>query len=270
MDCVQNFCHQLNFATYHQLSNKIKKLFYREAFEIIKLAVLDKKYEIAHKIMNFILTEFRPKLSGPPAFRKKIKDKKLEEYLKSPNFEIQKNEGAGDCFFASVRDAYLYISRVISVQTLRELTAANIDVSIFDNYKSLYKQYVAAKNAHDSGLKKVNQDWKENVINRAEFTKLKSQIVKEYNIVRDAYASVLVMETIDNMEKFREYIKTNAYWADESAIAILERILNVKFIILQNYGGKYSYYCNFMDGQLLQKGNFEPTFYKNCFSPFYF
>jgi len=261
MDLIQNFCHQLNFATYHQLSKQVKKLFYKEALAIIKLGVVDKSYETAHKIINFILTEFRPKLSGTPAIKKKVKDKKLEEFLGSPDFEIQRNEGAGDCFFASIRDAYLYNSRVISVKTLRELTAANIDVSVFDNYRLLYEQFLQAKDSYDSGLKKLNQDLKAKNITKPEFTKLKSEIVKDYTTVRDAYASVMVMKNIDTMEKFRDYVKTSLYWADESAIAVLERILNVKFIILQNYGGKYAFYCNLMDAQLIQKGNFEPTFF---------
>jgi hypothetical protein len=261
MNLIYNFCHHLNFASYNQLSKQVKKLFYKEALAIIKLGIVDKSYETAHKIINFILTEFRPKLSGPPAYKTKVKDKKLEEFLGSPDFEIQRNEGAGDCFFASIRDAYMYNSRVITVQTLRELTAANIDVSVFDNYRLLYEQFLQAKDAYDSGLKKLNQDLKPKEITKPEFTKLKSQIVKDYTAVRDAYASVMVMKNIDTMEQFRDFVKTSQYWADESAIAVLERVLNVKFIILQNYGGKYAFYCNLMDTQLIQNGNFEPTFY---------
>lgn len=260
MDLIQNFCHHLNFATYHQLSKQVKKLFYREAIAIINLGIANKSYENAHKVVNFLLTEFRPKLIGT-VIKTKVKDKKLEQFLGSPDFEIQRNEGAGDCFFASIRDAYLYISRVISVKILRELTAHNIDVSVFDNYRSLYEQFLQAQDAYDSGLKKLNQDLKAKVITKPEFTKMKSQIVKDYTMVRDAYASVMVMKDIDTMEEFRNHIKTTAYWADESAIAVLERVLNVKFIILQNYGGNYAFYCNLLDAQLIQKGNFEPIFY---------
>jgi len=260
MDLIQNFCHDLNFATYHQLSKQVKKLFYREANAIIKVGITNKSYENAHKVMNFLLTDFRPKLIGT-IIKKKVKDKKLEQFLGSQDFEIQKNEGAGDCFFASVRDAYLYISRIIPVNTLRELTAANIDVSVFDNYRSLYEQFLEAKDAYDSGLKKLNQDLAAKIITKPEFTKMKSTIVRDYNTVRDAYASVTVMANIENIEQFREHIKTNAYWADESAIGLLERVLNVKFIIVQNYGGHYAFYCNLLDGQLMQKGDFEPTYY---------
>jgi len=80
MDLIQNFCLDLNFATYHQLSKQVKKLFYREANAIIKLGIVDKTYETAHKIINFLLTEFRPKLTGTPAIKRKVKDKKLEEF----------------------------------------------------------------------------------------------------------------------------------------------------------------------------------------------
>jgi hypothetical protein len=261
MDLIQNFCHHLNFATYHQLSKKVKKLLYNEALAIIKIGIVNKSYETAHKMINFILTEFRPKLSGTPTIKTKVKDKKLEKFLGSSDFEIQRNEGAGDCFFASIRDAYLYISRIISVKTLRELTAANINVSVFDNYRLLYDQFLQAKDAYDSGLKKLNQNLKAKVITKLEFTKLKSKFVKDYTSVQDVYASVMAMKNIHTMEQFRDHVKTSLYWADESAIAVLERTLNVKFIILQNYGGKYAFYYNLMDQKLIQKGNFEPTFY---------
>ena len=260
MDLIHNFCQHFNFETYHALPKNVKKLFYREANAIIKLGEANKSYENSHKVMNFLLTEFRPKLIGS-IIKKKVRDKKLEQFLGSQDFEIQKNEGAGDCFFASVRDAYLYISRNIPVKILRELASANIDVSVFDNYRSLYEQFLLAKNSYDSGLKKLNQDLKAKIITKPEFTKMKSTIVRDFNTVRDAYASVTVMEKIENIEQFRDHIKTSAYWADENAIALLERVLNVKFIILQNYGGHYAFYCNFLDGQLVQKGHFDPTYY---------
>jgi len=40
------------------------------------------------------------------------------------------------------------------------------------------------------------------------------------------------MENIDTFEKFKEFILTRDYWADDWAISQMERLLNIKMIIL--------------------------------------
>ena len=40
------------------------------------------------------------------------------------------------------------------------------------------------------------------------------------------------MKDITNLEKFREFMLTSSYWADTWAISTLERLLNVKVILL--------------------------------------
>ena len=40
------------------------------------------------------------------------------------------------------------------------------------------------------------------------------------------------MEDIDTLDKFRQFIQTSKYWANEWAISTLEVILNMKMIIL--------------------------------------
>ena len=40
------------------------------------------------------------------------------------------------------------------------------------------------------------------------------------------------MATIDTFDKFKEFIRTASYWADTWAISTLEKLLNIKVIIL--------------------------------------
>jgi hypothetical protein len=75
------------------------------------------------------------------------------------------------------------------------------------------------------------------------------------------------MEGIDTFEKFKEFILTSNYWADTWAVSTLEKVLNIKIIILS----KESYDADDLDsvlkcGQLnddaLEKqGKFMPDYY---------
>ena len=45
---------------------------------------------------------------------------------------------------------------------------------------------------------------------------------------------MIFIKNISNLDEFREYILKPSYWADEWAISIIEKIYNVKVIILNN------------------------------------
>ena len=40
------------------------------------------------------------------------------------------------------------------------------------------------------------------------------------------------MENISNLEEFRSYIKTKEFWADTWSISTIERLLNIKIIMI--------------------------------------
>jgi hypothetical protein len=72
---------------------------------------------------------------------------------------------------------------------------------------------------------------------------------------------------IDSLEKFKEFIQTRNYWADTWAISTLERILNIKFIIMSSENYKSGDIKNVLncgpisDSILQQRGRFTPEFY---------
>jgi predicted NAD-dependent protein-ADP-ribosyltransferase YbiA (DUF1768 family) len=75
------------------------------------------------------------------------------------------------------------------------------------------------------------------------------------------------MKGVDTLEKFQQKIKTCDFWADTWAISTLERILNIKFIILssENYKARSLnavLLCGQLNDQILEnKGEFNPDFY---------
>ena len=90
-----------------------------------------------------------------------------------------------------------------------------------------------------------------------------SEEQKEYNELVDEFDFMKDVKTIDDLKNI---IKRTDYWADSWAIATLERIYNVKFIIFDNEkytGGELDnvLQCGEGDPKLLEKQIFQPDFY---------
>jgi hypothetical protein len=75
------------------------------------------------------------------------------------------------------------------------------------------------------------------------------------------------MKGIDTLDQFKSKIKSCDFWADTWAISTLERILNIKFIILSNEAYKSGdtknvLQCGQLNDKILEnKGIFNPEFY---------
>jgi predicted NAD-dependent protein-ADP-ribosyltransferase YbiA (DUF1768 family) len=74
------------------------------------------------------------------------------------------------------------------------------------------------------------------------------------------------MKGIDSLDKFREFVQTPAYWADDWAIDVLEKELNMKFIIFseKDYDEDDEnnvIRCTLSSQTLSKKDVFEPDFY---------
>ena len=62
----------------------------------------------------------------------------IQKYMKNENYYIKDNEGGGDCFFATIRDAFLTIGKKITVLQLRESLASELTPKILNVYEEIY------------------------------------------------------------------------------------------------------------------------------------
>jgi predicted NAD-dependent protein-ADP-ribosyltransferase YbiA (DUF1768 family) len=170
-------------------------------------------------------------------------DNWVQKYMKNKNYSITDNEGKGDCFFATIRDAFETIGQQTTVSRLRSKLSDNVNRDLFDDYKERYDMF-------SSEIKK-------------EYDMIKS----ENKFANENITDVLFMKDIKSLEDMKKYIRTCSFWADARTISIMENLLNIKFIILSSK----NYHINDIDSVLqcgadvdpiiLSRGEFTPEFY---------
>ena len=207
----------------------------------------------------------------------------IEKFMQNNNYDTIDNEGGGDCFFAVIRDAFQQIGHDTTVEKLRAILSNEATDDIYMEYRTLYLNYLTELQSKDSELKIIKKTIDE-LKKRTELTKSKDEVKKILNDVKqmkDKFTRIKIekedtkelmsefkyMESIDTFEKFKEFIKTSSYWADTWAISTLERVLNIKMIILSNESYEQGdldsvLQCGQLnDSNLENQGKFNPEFY---------
>lgn len=115
-----------------------------------------------------------------------------------PYYDIIHMHGNGDCFFEAVIAAFksceTYKHRDMSVEKLRTFVSNHMTEDIFKVYDSLFQ----------AGLEEKNPD---------------------------LILPLAFMRNVKNLDDLKRIVKTSEFWANETAISIIERGLQVKFII---------------------------------------
>jgi len=203
--------------------------------------------------------------------------------MKNNNYGIRHTEGDGDCFFSVIRDAYAQIGYNITVEKMRALLARELTDETYQTYRTIYLGFLGEfqtreKDMKDlkklSGeLKKQNDKAKDKEVSKRILEEGK-RIVEKFNTLKSEKEDVAAlmsdyqfMKDIDSLEKFRGFIQTRNFWADTWAISVIEKLLNIKVIILS----ERSYNANELDnvlqcGQLTDsdlenQGRFNPDLY---------
>jgi predicted NAD-dependent protein-ADP-ribosyltransferase YbiA (DUF1768 family) len=210
-------------------------------------------------------------------------DNWLQKFMKNKNYTITDNEGGGECLFATIRDAFSSIAQQTSVQKLRTKLSQEATEKIFTEYKELYDSYYTSILSDTNKIKELQAqyillkerisatiDREEQKLLAHEGKKIKAEhdrLVEEKKVTSRMLDEFKIMKGIDTLEKFKKKIKTCDFWADTWAISTLERILNIKFIILSYEAYKSEDIKNVLqcgqlnDSILENKGIFTPEFY---------
>jgi predicted NAD-dependent protein-ADP-ribosyltransferase YbiA (DUF1768 family) len=207
----------------------------------------------------------------------------LDKFMKNKNFNIVDNEGGGDCLFATIRDAFSSIAQQTSVSKLRKKLAEEATQEIFDNYKEQYDMYNASLVRDTNKIKELANEYllykqriteiidreeqKAILAQAKEVKKEHDQLVEEKKVAATIIKEFKIMKGVENLDQFKRIVRHCDFWADTWAISTLERILNIKFIILssESYKAKDEknvLQCGQLNDKILeQRGRFTPEFY---------
>ena len=221
-------------------------------------------------------------------YLKNAKTSKKEEcwigtFMENNNYSIKDNEGGGDCLFATIRDAFAQIGQVTTVQKIREKLAKEATEQVFLGYKEQYDNIKTILLKDTQDIKNLENEYNnfklkyQNTLDRNEKKQLtesakkiseqREMIMREKKLSSQLAQDFKFMKDIDTLEKFRDKIKTCEFWGETWALSTLERVLNVKFILLSHEAYKEKDYANVLNcGQLNDtilesRGEFIPEFY---------
>jgi predicted NAD-dependent protein-ADP-ribosyltransferase YbiA (DUF1768 family) len=207
----------------------------------------------------------------------------IQPFMNSNHYDVIENEGKGDCFFYALKQGLSRAGIKTSVDELRLKLSENMDEETFKGYRKLYNEI---KSEHDDIIFKMKQLVKENkeLKSRLETSKEKNiqltiierakNLSKEYDELKrlkimnnEILNEFSNMKDLDTLDKFSDFIKTCAFWADTWAISTIERLYNVKIILLSKQGYESGdkdnvLNCGQLNDTILEsRGIFEPKYY---------
>jgi len=217
-------------------------------------------------------------------YKKSKSNEWIEDFMKNNNYGIHAVEDNGNCLFAVIRDAYKQIGQTTTVEKLRAILAREITDDRFQEHRSLFldlKEQVRQTDAElarlkyssEIELKKRAQNAKKyeeatKILEQKEENEKKYKALQKYKKSSQDFIDETVghLESIDTLEKYREFIQTPRFWADEWAISVLERVLQMKMVILSersfledNTDGVLQ--CGMIDNEIQKQGGFSPKYY---------
>ena len=250
---------------------------------IIKQELPDERrdsFTITHNIP--ILPELKEEKSSAKYKNYKPTDIWIQNFMRNPDYFIQANEGSGDSFFASIRDAFSSIAQQTTISKLREKLAREADDKLFTEYKANYDMYSNALQRDNQEIKSlktshlllkqrftntIDRNERKMVLDQAEKVSLNhDRLVSEKRVTGQIMSEFKFMKGIDSLEKLKKFMKTSEFHADNWSLATMERALNVKFLFFSQEAYKQGdlknvLLCGQLDSYLTNKGVFAPEFY---------
>ena len=211
--------------------------------------------DVPLKRKNIPVQNLEQSIAENKAYRAVKDEPWIQSYYHNNNFKVVRNQGGGDCLFMAVCQAFLSVEpdSDISVIKLRRMLASAMPESQFQDYRERYEMFsqtLKALRSENTKLSVANEELAQRAaqpgISMTDKTALKVQadlnkerhlqILSETQLYKEYMQDVYFMKGVKNVESLRDIIRkgemTSEYWGDEWAIATLELILNIKFVIL--------------------------------------
>jgi len=223
------------------------------------------------------------------AYKESSRDNWVQKYMRNSNYRIHEVEANGDCFFATIRDAFASIGRKTTVEKLRAILAGEMTDDVFNEYRTLYMSFlneIQEIKRDKAAVEKSLKEYKKAVAQITDKTAADSKEIlaksKEMELNRKALNQKIeeteeMMRTytgpiqgIDTLEKMRNYIRSSSFWADTWAISALERALNIKMILLSEQAFEPDEGAPDLDGVLLCNEASKELQERQTFSPDYY
>ena len=207
----------------------------------------------------------------------------VEKFMKNNHYGLLDNEGEGDCFFYVLKDAFLGIGKETTIPKLRNLLSLEADEDTFKQYKEIYDNYksslVLSKEESDKIKKELQQlkdkfkltkDRNTQVMLQKQMkdkVELFNRIKAEVEVTKENIKEFKVMSGVKTLENFRKKIRSCEFWADTWSLSTMERVLNIKLILLSSEAYENGDKDNVLvcgqlnDVKLSEIGVFNPDFY---------
>lgn len=158
-----------------------------------------------------------------------------------------------------------YIMKYLTSQKEKYNEEAELLSQIISEKKSLTARHIEIKSEYD----KIYQDAsrKQEAIKLSEENKIVVKTIKDLKEqekkLKELIKSLEYLKKITTEDEMRDYIKSNTFVSNEYILSILEKILNIKFIVFLSHAIKEHDTGSIIDCGLLDDtvSNFKPEFY---------
>ena len=205
----------------------------------------------------------------------------IQKFMENNNYKIIENEGKGDCLFAVIRDGLKSIKKEVSVEQMRQMLSKEVDDTLFTTYMMLYVDAQEQDKAYTEELKGLVQrnnslklqlekekdrNKQQAIIKQAEEVSAKHKTVSEDRKYTKAMIQEFgFMKSVKDSNELKMKMLTCEFWGNTWAISTLERLLNIKLILMSEESYKAGdldnvLHCGQLNDDKLGE-TFEPTHY---------
>ena len=206
----------------------------------------------------------------------------LNRFMKNPNYTIIENDDTTDSLLTVLRDAFASVGQQTTITKLRHHLAKHIDKYFFDDLKMQYDMHNTSVIEDTQQIKSLAEDYsnikkkftntkdrneqKVLLVNAKKIKEQHDKLVVEKKLSTQILSELQFMKNIHTLESLQKELQKNNFKINHFIIPIIERILNIKFIIISKVGYdngdiRNIMVCGDLDDEIKEKGLFNPEFY---------